>query len=159
MATQTPRFSRLNIYRELPDGYRAQLAVEEAVRKSGLDPTLLELVRTRISQINGCAYCLDMHQHDARARGEKQQRLDLLPAWREVEVYDARERAALGLAESLTLVAGSGLSEAAWEEAHKAFTPAELSALVFAIASINSWNRLSIASGVQPPSRDAEAKA
>src|SRR5262245_13815858 len=122
MTNQTPRFSRLNLYRELPDAYRAQLSIEAAVKKSGLGETLLDLVRTRVSQINGCAYCLDMHQHDARAHGEKQQRLDLLPAWREAEVYDARERAALGLAESLTRVAGHGLSEAAWEEAHKAFT-------------------------------------
>ena len=149
----------MNVYRDLPDGYRAQLALETAIGKSGLDPMLLELVRTRVSQLNGCAFCLDMHQHDARGRGEKQQRLDLLPAWREAGVYDARERAALGLAESLTLIAGRGLSEAAWEEAHKAFTPAELSALVFAIASINSWNRLAIASGAQPPARDAEASA
>ena len=150
-------FTRLNPYRDLPDAFKALSALEAAVAKSGLDPGLLDLVRTRVSQLNGCAFCLDMHTHDARKRGEKQQRLDVLPAWREVSLFDARERAALGLAESLTLVATRGFSEAAWEEAHKAFQPAELSALLFAIASINSWNRIQIAGGGQPPKRDEAA--
>jgi alkylhydroperoxidase family enzyme len=99
-----------------------------------------------------------MHQSEARERGEQQQRLDVLPAWREVPIYDARERAALALAEALTLVAGHPLPESVWHDASAAFTPAELSALVFAIASINSWNRLSIASGATPPNR-VEVKA
>jgi AhpD family alkylhydroperoxidase len=159
MATTHPKlsFSRLNPYRELPDGYRAMAALEEAVVKSGLDPLLLELVRTRVSQLNGCAFCLDMHQRDARAKGERQQRLDLLAAWREAPGYDARERAALGLAEALTLVAGRGLAEDAWHEAEHAFEKPQLSALVFAIASINAWNRLSIASGALPPVREEDA--
>jgi AhpD family alkylhydroperoxidase len=149
----TPSFTRSNVHRELPGGYRAMTALEEAVGGAGLDPLLLELVRTRVSQLNGCAFCLDMHPHAARARGERPQRLDLLPAWREAPCYDARERAALALAEALTLVAGRGLPEGVWEEAARAFAPRELAALAFAIASINAWNRLSIASGAVPPLR------
>jgi AhpD family alkylhydroperoxidase len=144
----------MNVYRELSDGYRAMTALEEAIAKSGLDARLLELVRTRVSQLNGCAFCLDMHQRDARSRGESQQRLDLLPAWREAPFFDARERAALALAEALTLVADRGLESEIWDEAARRFEPRELSALVFAIASINSWNRLCIASGAVPPVRE-----
>ena len=140
----------MNVYREIPDGYRAMNALEEAIAKSGLEPKLLELVRTRVSQLNGCAFCLDMHQRDARSRGESQQRLDLLPAWREAPGFDERERAALALAEALTLVAGRGLEPDIWNEAARFLEPRELSALVFAIASINAWNRLSIASGTTP---------
>jgi AhpD family alkylhydroperoxidase len=144
----------MNLYRELSDGYRAMTALEEAIVKSGLDARLLELVRTRVSQLNGCAFCLDMHQHDARGRGESQQRLDLLPAWREAPgFFDARERAAFALAEALTLVAGRELESEIWNEAARLFEPRELAALVFAIASINSWNRISIASGATPPLR------
>jgi len=147
----------MNVYRELSDGYRAMTALEEAIVKSGLEAKLLELVRTRVSQLNGCAFCLDMHQHDARSRGESQQRLDLLPAWREAPGFDARERAALALAEALTLVAGHGLEPEIWNEAARLFESRELSALVFAIASINSWNRLSIASGATPALREERA--
>jgi AhpD family alkylhydroperoxidase len=147
----------MNVYRELSDGYRAMTALEEAIAKSGLEPKLLELVRTRVSQLNGCAFCLDMHQRDARSRGESQQRLDLLPAWREAPFFEERERAALALAEALTLVAGRGLDEDIWREAARLFESRELSGLVFAIASINSWNRLCIASGAIPPMREESA--
>jgi AhpD family alkylhydroperoxidase len=152
-----PSFTRMNLYREIPDGYRAMTALEEAIVKSGLDARLLELVRTRVSQLNGCAFCLDMHQRDARSRGESQQRLDLLPAWREAPGFDARERAALALAEALTLVAGRGLESEIWNQAARLFEPRELSALVFAVASINAWNRLSIASGTMPALREESA--
>ena len=144
----------MNVYRELSDGYRAMTALEEAVVKSGLEAKLLELVRTRVSRLNGCAFCLDMHQRDARSRGESQQRLDLLPAWREAPFFDERERAALALAEALTLVAGRALDPEIWSDAARAFEPRELAALVFAIASINSWNRISIASGATPAPRE-----
>lgn len=157
MAHPKLSFSRMNVYRELTDGYRAMNALEEAVAKSGLDPLLLELVRTRVSQLNGCAFCLDMHQQDARAKGERQQRLDLIAAWREAPCYDARERAALGLAEALTLVAGRPLPEEVWKEASSAFEAQQLAGLVFAIASINSWNRLCIASGALPLLREEDA--
>lgn len=146
-----PSFSRLDIYRGFADGTRAMFALEEAVSKSGLDPLLLELLRTRVSQQNGCAFCLDMHQRAARGKGERQQRLDLLAAWRDAPGYAARERAALALAEALTQVAGRGLPEEVWHEAARAFEPRELAAICFAIAAINGWNRLSIASGATPP--------
>lgn len=152
-----PSFSRLDVYSELPDATRAMYALEEAVAKSGLDPLLLELVRTRVSQLNGCAFCLDMHQRDARRKGIHPQRLDLLAAWRDAPGYDARERAALALAEALTQVAGRGLPEGVWDDAARAFAPRELAALVFAIASINGWNRLSVASGLTPALRDEAA--
>ena len=157
MPTPKPSFSRMNVYRELAEGTRALTALEEAVAKSGLDPLLLELVRTRVSQLNGCAFCLDMHQRDARQKGERPQRLDLLAAWREAPCYDARERAALGLAEALTLVAGRPLPEDVWHAAAAVFPKPELAALVFAIASINAWNRLAIASGASPALREEGA--
>jgi len=157
MPTHKPSFSRINVYRELADGTRSLQALEEAVAKSGLDPLLLELVRTRVSQLNGCAFCLDMHQRDARAKGERQQRLDLIAAWREAPCYDARERAALALAEALTLVAGRPLSEDVWNAAAAAFQTTQLAALVFAIGSINAWNRLAIASGASPALREDAA--
>ena len=145
-----PSFSRLNVYRELPEGHRAMAALEQAVRDASLPVRLLELVRTRVSQLNGCAFCLDMHQRDARAAGERQERLDVLAAWHEAPGFDPRERAALALAEALTLVAGRGLPEDAWSEAARVFEPCELAALVFAVTAINAWNRLAIASGMTP---------
>lgn len=158
MATHPkPSFSRLNVYREQADATRSLQALEESVAKSGLDPLLLELVRTRVSQLNGCAFCLDMHQRDARAKGERAQRLDLLAAWREAPGYDARERAALALAEALTLLAGHPLPEDVWHAAAAVFPPDRLAALVFAIASINAWNRLAIASGASPAPREEAA--
>src|SRR5574342_400779 len=147
---ERPSFSRLDVYRGFADGTRAMFALEEAVSKSELDPLLLELLRTRVSQVNGCAFCLDMHQREARRKGERQQRLDLIAAWREAPGYDERERAALALAEALTLLAGRGFPEEVWRDAARTFEPRELSALCFAIAAINGWNRLSIASGATP---------
>jgi AhpD family alkylhydroperoxidase len=150
-------FSRLDVFRQLPDGYRAMSALEEAVAKSGLPPRLLELVRTRVSQLNGCAFCLDMHQSSARRHGESAQRIDLIAGWRDAPCYDARERAAFALAEALTLVAGRGMPEAVWEEAARELEPKELAALCFAIAAINGWNRLCVASGATPPLREEAA--
>lgn len=153
-----PSFSRLDVFRLLPDGYRAMSALEESIAKSGLDARLLELVRTRVSQLNGCAFCLDMHQSAARKHGENAQRIDLIAGWRDAPCYDARERAAFALAESLTLVAGRGLDETAWETAAREFDAKQLAALVFAVAAINAWNRLCVASGATP-ALHAEAAA
>jgi AhpD family alkylhydroperoxidase len=150
---QRPAFARLDVFRQLPDGYRALSALEEAVGKSGLEPRLLELVRTRVSQLNGCAFCLDMHQRAARTHGETAQRLDLVAGWRDAPCYDARERAAFALAEALTLVAGRGLPEEVWQDAARVLDPRELSALCFAVAAINAWNRLCVASGATPALR------
>lgn len=110
----------------------------------GFEHALLELVKMRASQINGCAYCLDMHSKDARAAGETEQRLYLLDAWREAPCYSARERAALAWTEALTRIAGNEVSDALYEEARKHFSEKELVDLSFAIIAINGWNRLAI---------------
>ncbi len=151
--TPKPSISRLNLFRELPDAYRAMNDLEGAVASACLEPRLLALVRTRVSQLNGCAFCLDMHHREAREAGEHAQRLDVLCAWREVPFFDERERAALALGESLTLAAERGLDGEAWSAARRLFEPQALAGLVFAIAAINAWNRLSLAAGLQPPDR------
>lgn len=133
---------RLDLYRLWPEGGRAFYAFEKAVAASGLEPTLLELLRLRASQLNACAYCIDMHTKDARAGGESDQRLHALSAWRETPFFSERERAALALAEALTLVAGHGVPDEVFEEAARHFTEEELAKVVFAVVAINGWNRL-----------------
>jgi AhpD family alkylhydroperoxidase len=136
-----------------PDGYQALLELSGAVRKSGIEPELLELVKMRASQINECAYCLDMHSKDARAAGETEQRLYALNAWRETPFYTDRERAALGLTEAVTLIAQTHAPLEVIEEAASVFSSDELTKLVYAIIEINSWNRLAIATaGFEPGS-------
>jgi AhpD family alkylhydroperoxidase len=125
--------------------YQAMLALETAVRKSGLETPLLELVRMRASQINGCAFCLDMHSKDARAEGETEQRLYCLPAWRETPFYSDRERAALAWTEAVTLVSEEHVPDEVFEEVRKHFLEEELAQLTLAIVTINVWNRFSIA--------------
>jgi AhpD family alkylhydroperoxidase len=115
-----------------------------------LDHGLRGLVDIRASQINGCAFCLDMHWKDARAAGESEERLYMLSTWRESPLYDARERAALELCEAMTLIAGAGVPDDVWEQATTAFDAAELGQLVFAIAVINTWNRLQITTQGEP---------
>ncbi len=124
---------------------RAMLGFEAVVAEFGLDPSLLELVRTRVSLINGCAYCIDMHTKDARARGEDEQRLHLLAAWRESPVYTERERAALAWAEALTLIAADRVPDAVFAEVRPLFTDDELVALTMAVVSINGFNRFNVA--------------
>jgi AhpD family alkylhydroperoxidase len=142
------------------------LALEMFIRKSSkLEPSLLELVKMRASQINGCAYCLDMHSKDARAAGETEQRLYTLNAWRETPFFTDRERAALAWAEAVTLVADSHVPDAVFEEARQHFSDEELANLTLAIVTINGWNRLSVAfravpGEYQPASRkQAEGKS
>ena len=134
-----------------PDGYQAIIQLSGAVRRSGLEPDLLELVKMRASQINGCAYCLDMHSKDARAAGETEQRLYALNAWREAPFFTERERAALDLTEAVTLIAETHAPEQVVEEAARFFSPDELGKLVYAIIEINSWNRLAITTGAFEP--------
>ena len=136
-----------------PDGYQALLKLSGTVRKSGIEPELLELVKMRASQINQCAYCLDMHSKDARAAGETEQRLYALNAWRETPFYTERERAALALTEAVTLIAQTHAPLEVIEEAASVFSPDELTKLVYAIIEINSWNRLAITTaGFEPGS-------
>ena len=135
---------RLDYQKAAPDAFNAMLALETAVRRSGLEHSLIELVKMRVSQINGCAYCLDMHSKDARAAGETEQRLHLLAAWREAPFYTERERAAQARAEALTLVASQGASDAVYQQARAQFDAKALVDLTLAIVAINGWNRLAI---------------
>jgi len=121
-------------------------------KSSGLEPALLELVKMRASQINGCAYCLDMHSKDARAAGESEQRLYVLDAWREASFYSARERAALEWAEAVTRVMDTHVPDEVHERVAQHFDEQELLALTLAVVAINSWNRLAISSRVEPGS-------
>jgi AhpD family alkylhydroperoxidase len=123
---------------------QAILALQRQVETSGLEHSLLELVKIRASQINGCAYCLDMHTKDARALGETEQRIYALSAWRETPFFSDRERAALEWAEAVTRVSESQVPDAVYEAVTPHFTEAELVALTFAVVAINSWNRLAI---------------
>ena len=147
---------RIDYRRAAPGAFEAMLALEMYVHQSKLDPVLLELVKTRVSQINGCAYCLDMHTKDARAAGETEQRLYLLSAWRETALYSARERAALAWTEAVTQLAGQGVPDAIYDEMRRHFDDKAMVDLTLAIIAINGWNRLAIpfqteAGSYQPP--------
>jgi AhpD family alkylhydroperoxidase len=129
---------------------KAMFGLERQVRQSGLDHRLLDLVRMRASQINRCAYCLDMHSKDARAAGETEQRLYGLEAWRETPYYSARERAALEWTEAVTLVADTGVPDDVYERAREQFSEDELVHLTLAVVAINGWNRLNVAARSVP---------
>lgn len=136
-----PRFE----YQKLsPQGVHAMRGLERYTRECGLEPALLELVRMRASQINGCAYCLDMHSKDARAAGESEQRLYALNAWRETPFYTERERAALAWTEELTCIAEREVPDELFEHVREHFAERELVDLTLAIVAINGWNRIAI---------------
>ncbi|HTI95554.1 MAG TPA: carboxymuconolactone decarboxylase family protein [Rudaea sp.] len=135
---------RINYGAASPDGFKAMRQLQAHVDACGLEHKLLELVKMRASQINGCAYCLDMHSKDARAAGETEQRLYLLDAWRESPFYSGRERAALAWTEALTRIAGNEVSDTLYGEARQHFSEKELVDLSLAIIAINGWNRLAI---------------
>src|SRR5688500_11901809 len=128
-----------------PDALQAQMAMESYVRRSGLDPTLVHLVKLRASYINGCAYCVDMHTKDARAAGESEQRLYAIPVWRETPFFTPRERAALAWTETVTEIARTGVPDEAWAELREHFSEAEAVDLTMAVVAINGWNRLAVA--------------
>ncbi len=140
-ATHAPR---LNAAQAAPAAYRAMLALEGAVQGSGLEGSLMELVKLRASYINGCAYCVDMHTKDARAAGETEQRLYAVPVWRESPFFTPRERAGLVWAEEVTNVGATGVSDAAYEAVRPHFSEEELVWLTLAIVAINGWNRLAV---------------
>ena len=135
---------RLNYAKIAPDALKGMLELETYVAASQLERSLYELVKTRASQINGCAYCLDMHAKDARKAGETEQRLYALSAWRETPFYTERERAGLEWTESLTLISENDVPDALYEAVRKQFNEEELVALTMAIVAINAWNRLAI---------------
>jgi len=146
MTTTPSARPRVDIRGDAQDLYRAQTALDRAVRESALDAALYELVKVRVSQLNGCAYCIDMHTRDAIAGGESERRLFALAAWRESPLFDARERAAFALADAVTLIASDQERiDAAYEAAAEHFGAGELAALLYGIACINTWNRLAVA--------------
>ncbi len=134
----------VNIYKSFPAAYQAMSALEDAVAAGPLDRSLFELVKLRASQINGCAYCIDMHYKDARAGGETEERLYMLPAWREAMVYTDAERAALALTECITRIADGHVPSDVEDAARASFDAESYAALVFAVVVINAWNRLAI---------------
>jgi AhpD family alkylhydroperoxidase len=142
--------TRIDFTQVSPQAVKAMLGLQGYVNGSGLEPSLLELVKMRASQINGCAYCLDMHSKDALAHGETAQRLFLLDAWEESPFYTERERAALAWTEALTRVADGHVPDAVFEHARRHFNEAELVNLALAIVAINGWNRLCIAFRAEP---------
>ena len=150
---------RLNYAKAFPEGIHALRALEKAIRESGLDPRLIELVKTRASQLNGCAYCIDMHTKDARAAGETEQRLYGLSAWRETPFFSSRERAALAWTEAITNIQQGHASDEAYEEVRKEFDDASLARLTMAITQINTWNRIAIAFRAEPGTYQPPAHA
>lgn len=141
---------RIDLMHVNPGVIHAMLGLERQVEKGGLDTKLLDLVRMRASQINGCAYCLDMHSKDARANGDTEQRLYGLNAWRETPYYSERERAALEWTEALTLVADSRVPDDVFERVRAQFSEDELVHLSLAVVAINGWNRLNVAARTVP---------
>jgi AhpD family alkylhydroperoxidase len=147
MSDARPRIDYAKVARS---GYEAMRALETYVRQSGLEGSLLELVKLRASQMNGCAFCIDMHTKDARAAGETEQRLYALTAWREAPFYTERERAALAWTEAVTRVADGHVPDAVYRVVRERFDEKELVDLTLAIVAINGWNRLAIAFRTPP---------
>lgn len=143
--------ARMNYFKTAPDLMQSMLHMESTLKAAGLDPLLYELVKTRASQINGCAYCLHMHTTDARKHGETEMRLYLLSAWRESSLYSPSERAALAWTESLTLVSQTGAPDVDYAPLREHFSDKQIVALTLLITTINAWNRLAIGFRAQHP--------
>jgi AhpD family alkylhydroperoxidase len=149
----------MNFCQAAPDTIKALSTLEAQVQGSGLEQSLIELVKARASQINGCAYCISMHTEDARKRGETEQRLYLLSAWREAPVYRERERAALAWTEAVTLISETHAPDDIYAEVSAQFSEAETVNLTMLIATINAWNRLAIAFRAVPSVKRPKATA
>ena len=142
---------RLRYGKAFPEGLHALFELGKVINESGLEPALVELVKTRASQMNECAYCIDMHTKDARAVGETEQRLYALPAWRETPFFTDRERAALAFTESVTLLAAGHVPAADYDAMAAEFSPDEVAALVSLIVTINAWNAISVSTRAWVP--------
>ncbi|MBZ5664950.1 MAG: carboxymuconolactone decarboxylase family protein [Acidobacteriia bacterium] len=142
--------SRIAYAKVAPGAYRAMLGLEEYLHQCGLEESLIHLIKLRASQVNGCAYCIDMHWKDLRALGESEQRLYGLDAWEESPYYTDRERAALAWTEAVTNLRDGHVRDAVYEEVRKHFSEKELADLTLAVAAINAWNRLAIAARTEP---------
>ena len=150
---------RLNFVKAAPDAYKAAAAFDSyIIKESGLEPRLIHLIKLRASQINGCAYCIDMHVKEARHSGLSEQWIHLICAWRESPIYDARERAVLAWTEALTNLAQTGAPDADFEPLKEHFDEAEITKITMAIGVINVWNRVAVGFRSQHPV-DAPAKA
>jgi AhpD family alkylhydroperoxidase len=138
--------ARFEYRKAYPNAYRTMLALSAAVEEMGLPPSLIDLINFRVSQLNGCAFCLDMHSKDLRARGETEQRLYMVSAWREAtHLYTSRERAALAWAEAVTRLENEQVADSIFDLAHAEFSDEELTQLTLAIVAINGWNRFNVA--------------
>ncbi|HMU76356.1 MAG: carboxymuconolactone decarboxylase family protein [Bacteroidetes bacterium] len=137
---------RFNLSKADPKAFDAMLNLEKYLAESGLDKILFELIKTRASQINGCAYCINMHVRDAMKIGETSQRLFLLDAWRETTLFTEKERAVLALTEAMTLIANNPVSDAVFDDAKNHLTNKEMAAVMMTIVTINAWNRIAITS-------------
>ncbi len=135
---------RINVSKVDPKAYEAMIGLEKYLAQSGLDKILYELVKTRASQLNGCAYCINMHTRDTMLLGETAQRLFLLDAWRETELFTEKERAVLALTESMTLLTNGQVPDDVYKNAAAHLTPKELAAVIMAVVAINGWNRIAI---------------
>jgi AhpD family alkylhydroperoxidase len=151
-----PRIDERNVS---PLVFKAMMSLETAVHSLGIDPLLLDLIKLRASQINGCAYCIDMHSKEAKHRGETDQRLRLLSVWREVPFYTDRERAAFAWTEAVTLVSQDHVPDEVYRQAREQFDEAELANLTLAIVAINGWNRFSISFRKSPEPEAANKKS
>lgn len=137
---------RLNLSKADPKAFDAMLGLEKYLAESGLDKKLIELIKTRASQINGCAYCINMHTRDAIEIGETTQRLFLLDAWRESNIFTDKEKTVLALTEAMTLIANNAVSDKIYNAAKEHLSDKELAAVIMAIVAINAWNRIAITS-------------
>ncbi len=151
---------RLNAYQAAPAVMKAMMALESQIANSGLEPSLMELVKIRASQINGCAFCLHMHTRDARAKGEKEERIYILDGWGESPLYSERERAALAWTEAVTLVSQTHVPDEVYDQARGAFSEEELVKLTLLVVAINGWNRFNVGfRTIHPVSVKAASKA
>jgi AhpD family alkylhydroperoxidase len=150
--------SRYDYTQAAPGAYKAMLGLEQYLHECGLEISLIHLIKLRASQLNGCAYCLDMHWKDLRAIGENEQRLYSLDAWRECPYYTDRERAALEWTEAVTLITNGHVPDAVYEKVKGFFNDKELADLTLAVATINAWNRLAISARTVPGKYEAKIK-
>jgi AhpD family alkylhydroperoxidase len=149
--------ARLDYSKASPEAFKAMVQMEGVVRRSGIDPKLLELIKIRASQLNGCAYCIDMHTKDARFKGETEQRIYALDAWRETPFYTEKERAALRWTEALTNIQEGHAPDAAYDELSQNFREEERVNLTLAITTINAWNRIATGFRLVPGSYEPNA--
>ena len=149
--------ARLDYTKASPEAVKAMVQLEGVVRRSGIDPKLLELMKIRASQLNGCAYCIDMHTKDARFKGENDQRIYALDAWRETPFFTEKERAALAWTEALTNIQAGHAPDAIYDELSRNFSEGEIVNLTLAITTINAWNRIAIGFRLVPGSYQPNA--